>query len=99
MPVPIIAPFLITSAVQWVANHHRDIMPLAHRATEFMDDVLAQGGIANTIKRVGNTVIWNRPDGASHVIGMLDQLDTHIDNIDTLQKGIVAGLSGLKSLS
>jgi hypothetical protein len=77
-----------------VSTHHKDIFAIAHRATEFMDDVLAQGGLEKTIQQVGSTIVWNRPDGASHVIGLLDQLDTHIDNIDTVQKGIVAGLVG-----
>ncbi len=74
MPLPVIAPFLISSAIEWVAKHHKDIIPIATRGVEFMNDVLTQGGIENTIKQIGNTVIWNRPDGASHVIGMLDQL-------------------------
>lgn len=64
-----------------------------------MSDVLAQGGIGNTIKQIGNTVIWNRPDGASHVIGMLDQITSDIDGLEIAQQGIQVGLSGLKSLS
>lgn len=100
MPIPVaIAPILISSAVEWVAKHHKDIIPIANKATEFMGDVFTQGGIANTIKQIGNTVIWNRPDGASHVIGMLDQLDGRIDGLEIAQQGLQAGLSGLKSLS
>lgn len=64
-----------------------------------MGDVLAQGGIGNTIKQIGNTVIWNRPDGASHVIGMLDQIASDIDGLEIAQQGVQVGLSGLKSLS
>jgi hypothetical protein len=99
MSVHVIAPILINSAIEWVAKHHREIVPIATKAKDFMSDVLTQGGLTNTIKQIGNTIIWNRPDGASHVIGMLDQLDNSIDGLEIAQQGLLMGLSGLKSLS
>lgn len=99
MPLPLIAPILISSAVEWVAKHHRDILPIAHRATEFMEDAFTHGGLSKTVKQIGNTVIWNRPDGSAHVIGMLDQIDNRIDGLEIIQTALQTGLGGLKSIS
>ena len=99
MPLPTLAPILITSAIEWVAKHHDEIIPDAEKTAKFVGDVFSQGGLAKTIKQIGNTIIWDRPDGSSHIIGMLDQVDNRIDGLEIGQAALQTGLSGLKSLS
>jgi hypothetical protein len=97
MPLDAIVPVLITSVIQWVAKHHEEIIPAT--TTEFLNDVFTQGGLENIVKQIGNTVIWHRPDGASRIIGILDQLDSRIDGLEIPAPGLQTGLAGLKNIS
>jgi hypothetical protein len=95
----IITPVLINSAIDWVAQNHQNIPELANRSAEFLSDVITQGGIANTIRRVGNAIVWSRRDGPNHMIGMLDQIDNRMGDIEDPERGLQSGFVGLTKLS
>src|SRR5262249_20408106 len=94
-----IDPILISTIATWVASNYDKIPVIAKRTSEFFADVAEKGAFDKTVRAIGNNIIWNRPDGASYMLGMLDQMDTSIDALEVTQQGTLSGLSGLKTLS